>query len=78
LTYSNIQETKSSPLKNAPHTFFDVMNKNFNYPLNIAFPMQNDDATAIRYISPVARVNNAYGDKNFACSCLPVDQYKTG
>ncbi|MBT88935.1 MAG: glycine dehydrogenase (aminomethyl-transferring) [Spirochaetales bacterium] len=78
LTYSNIQEPKSSPLKNAPHTFFDVMNKNFNYPLNIAFPMQNDDATAIRYISPVARVNNAYGDKNFACSCLPVDQYKTG
>jgi len=54
------------------------MNKNFNYPLDVAFPVQNDDTTAIRYIAPVARVNNAYGDKNFACSCLPVDQYKTG
>jgi glycine dehydrogenase len=78
LTYSNIEEPENSPLKNAPHTFFDVMNKNFNYPLDVAFPVQNDDTTAIRYIAPVARVNNAYGDKNFACSCLPVDQYKTG
>ena len=37
LAYSNIEEIKDSPLKNAPHTFFDIVNKNFTYPLDVAF-----------------------------------------
>ena len=78
LSYSNIGELKDSPLKNAPHTFFDIMNNNFNYPLNVAFPIQDVNRESTRYIAPVARVNNAYGDKNFVCSCLPLEEYKTG
>ena len=78
LTYSNIKDINDSPLKNAPHTFFDIATKNFPYPFDVAFPPQNNDENGIRYISPIARVNNAYGDKNFACNCLPIEEYKTG
>ena len=78
ITYSNISEAKDSPLKNAPHTFFDIMNNNFNYSLDVAFPLQSASQDVVRYISPVGRVNNAYGDKNFVCSCIPIEEYKTG
>jgi glycine dehydrogenase len=28
-----------------------------------------------KYWPPVGRVDNAYGDRNVMCSCLPVDAY---
>ena len=75
LTYSNIKEPNLSPLKSAPHTFFDIMNNNFDYPLSVAFPIQSNLENANRYIAPVGRVDNAFGDRNFVCSCLPIEEY---
>jgi glycine dehydrogenase len=28
-----------------------------------------------KYWPPVARVDNAYGDRNIMCSCLPIETY---
>ncbi len=72
--YSNIENIADSPLKNSPHTFKDIVDKNFNYSILEAFPTQLIDKS-FKYISPVGRVNNAFGDKNFVCSCLPLDFY---
>ena len=73
--YSMIENPKDSPLKNAPHSFKDLIDNNFNYSPKTAYPIQNSLEPNIRYIAPVARVNNAYGDKNFVCSCLPIEMY---
>ena len=74
-TYSMIENPQDSPLKNAPHSFKDLIDNNFNYSPTTAYPIQNSLEPNIRYIAPVARVNNAYGDKNFVCSCLPIEMY---
>ena len=74
-TYSMIENPQDSPLKNAPHSFKDLIDNNFNYLPTTAYPVQNSLEPNIRYIAPVARVNNAYGDKNFVCSCLPIEMY---
>ena len=73
--YSNVLETNKSPLKNAPHTFKDIVDRNFDYEINIAFPLFVDGNKNFKYIAPIGRVNNAYGDKNFVCSCLPLEFY---
>jgi len=72
--FSKIEDPKESPLKNSPHTFKDIVDGNFNYPITVAFPAYLD-STSFSYISPVGRVNNAFGDKNFVCTCLPIDFY---
>ncbi|MNT19345.1 Glycine dehydrogenase [compost metagenome] len=28
-----------------------------------------------KYWPPVARVDNAYGDRNLVCACLPIEAY---
>ena len=73
--YSNIDDIKLSPLKSAPHTFFDIINNNFDYTISEAFPVQHLEANVSRYIAPVGRVNNAFGDRNFVCSCVPIEDY---
>ena len=73
--YSNVLETNKSPLKNAPQTFKDIVDRNFDYEINIAFPLFVDGNKNFKYIAPIGRVNNAYGDKNFVCSCLPLEFY---
>ncbi len=78
LKYSNIDDKRLSPLKGAPHTFFDVQNGNFDYPNEVAFPPQHNEENISRYIAPVGRVNNAFGDRNFVCSCVPIEEYSTG
>ena len=78
IKYSKIEDKRLSPLKGAPHTFFDVQNANFDYPINVAFPSQYIEENISRYIAPVGRVNNAFGDRNFVCSCVPIEEYSTG
>ena len=76
ITYSNVEDKRLSPLKNAPHTFFDIVNNNFDYPVSVAFPPQHKDESAVRYLAPIGRVNNAFGDRNFICSCAPIEEYE--
>jgi len=63
-------------LKNAPHTSAEISGVEWNHPYTreqAAFP-----APWLRihkYWPPVARVDNAYGDRNLVCACPPVDAY---
>ena len=59
-SYSMIDNPKDSPLKNAPHSFKDLIDSNFNYSSKTAYQSKIALEPNIRYIAPVARVNNAY------------------
>lgn len=66
-----------NPLINAPHTILEVSADTWShcYPRNLAaFPMKS--LYRSKYWSPVARVDNVYGDRNVMCSCPPMEAYE--
>ena len=70
-------DREDNPLKNAPHTATMVSASEWThaYPRELAaFPLPS--LKLQKYWSPVARVDNIYGDKNVFCSCAPVEDFK--
>ena len=69
-------DQKNNVLKNAPHTAQMVIADNWVYPYSrekAAYPVH---WTRLNKFWPsVGRVDNAYGDRNLVCSCLPVSEY---
>ncbi|OUU22777.1 MAG: glycine dehydrogenase (aminomethyl-transferring) [Planctomycetia bacterium TMED53] len=65
-----------NPLCNAPHTAAVVITDEWDHPYTrevAAFPSAH---TRINKFWPaVARVDQAYGDRNLVCSCPPVEEY---
>ncbi len=67
---------EDNPLKNAPHTALEISSEEWNHPysrMTAAFPV--DNLRNNKYWPAVARINNAYGDRNLVCSCPPVSEY---
>ncbi len=65
-----------NPLKNAPHTAAMVMAENWAHDYtreDAAFPVAS--LKRQKYWTPVGRVDNAYGDRNIMCSCVPLSSY---
>jgi glycine dehydrogenase len=63
-------------LKNAPHTIQMVCSDNWSHPYpraKAAYPLTW--TVKHKFWASVARVDNAYGDRNLVCSCLPVSEY---
>ena len=63
-------------IKNAPHTAKLVVSDNWEKPYNrekAAFPLKWVKAN--KFWPSVARVDNAYGDRNLVCSCAPIEAY---
>jgi glycine dehydrogenase len=66
----------NNPLKNAPHTAAECTGTEWNHPYpreQAAFPAPW--LRGHKYWPPVARVDNAYGDRNLVCTCPPIDAY---
>jgi glycine dehydrogenase len=66
----------NNPLKNAPHTAAAVTGTEWDRPYSreqAAYPAPW--LRVHKYWPPVARVDNAYGDRNLMCSCPPIDAY---
>ena len=77
-----IEEGKSSKeenvLKNAPHTMRVVMDANWTRPYSrekAVFPL--DRLRFNKFWPSVSRVDDAFGDRNLICSCIPIDMYET-
>ena len=73
---SGQMERTNNPLKNAPHTAAECTGTEWNHPYpreQAAFPAPW--LRAHKYWPPVARVDNAYGDRNLVCTCPPIDAY---
>ncbi|MBC7794449.1 MAG: aminomethyl-transferring glycine dehydrogenase [Clostridia bacterium] len=67
---------EDNPLKHAPHTAEHVTATEWNHAYRreqAAYPAKW--VKAAKYWPPVARVDNAFGDRNFVCSCPPISAY---
>ena len=67
---------EESVLKNAPHTLGLAVNDewNFNYTRQKAvYPLEW--VRDRKFWPSVRRVNDAFGDRNFICSCAPISDY---
>jgi len=71
-------DKEDNPIKNSPHTAEDVSSDVWQHQYSrqeAAFPLewlrQN------KFWPAVSRVNNAYGDRNLVCSCLPISEYES-
>jgi glycine dehydrogenase len=65
-----------NPLKNAPHTAAMVLAEDWAHDYTrerAAFPVAA--LKQQKYWPPVGRVDNAYGDRNIMCSCVPMSVY---
>ncbi len=65
-----------NPLVNAPHTAAEIAGE-WKHPYTreqAVFPVAS--LKAAKYWPPVARVDNAYGDRNLVCSCPPLSAYE--
>ncbi len=63
-------------LKNAPHTAEVLIVDEWNHPYSrqqAAYPASWTKEH--KFWPSVGRVNNAFGDRNFVCSCLPMEAY---
>ncbi|MFN6128235.1 MAG: aminomethyl-transferring glycine dehydrogenase [Planctomycetota bacterium] len=69
----------NNPLHNAPHTLDVVLDEQSKlaYPRRLALCPDPEMSTAVKYIPPVGRVDNVYGDRNLVCACPPVSSYET-
>lgn len=73
---SGVWPADNNPLVNAPHTLHDLTN-NWDRPYSTeeaVFPTNHTRAS--KYWPTVNRVDNAYGDRNFICSCPGIEAYQ--
>jgi len=70
------ENRENNVLKNAPHTMSMVTNDEWQFPYSrklAAFPLPyvRDN----KFWPAVRRVDDAYGDRNLICSCVPIEAY---
>ncbi|MEZ4765239.1 MAG: aminomethyl-transferring glycine dehydrogenase [Calditrichia bacterium] len=72
-------DSKDNVLKMAPHTVDEVLSSDWNHSYSrekAAFPLPF--VRARKFWPTVARIDNAYGDRNLICSCPPLEAYADG
>ncbi|HEY9847856.1 MAG TPA: aminomethyl-transferring glycine dehydrogenase [Leptolyngbyaceae cyanobacterium] len=75
-----IEQGKANPednvLKNAPHTAESLISSDWNHAYSreqAAYPAPW--TREHKFWPAVGRIDNAFGDRNFVCSCLPMEAY---
>lgn len=67
---------EDNPLVNAPHTAEQLMADDWQHVYSrseAAYPLSS--LRENKYFSPVARIDNVYGDRNLVCSCPSISDY---
>lgn len=65
-----------NPLVHAPHTAVSLIAGGWNHPYSredAAYPVST--LVEKKYWPPVRRIDQAYGDRNLVCACLPVEAF---
>jgi len=73
--HSGAADKVDNLLKNAPHTALSVSADEWLHPYSrrrAAYPVEN--LIKNKFWAPVSRIDNAYGDRNLFCSCIPVSE----
>ncbi|HEY9045912.1 MAG TPA: aminomethyl-transferring glycine dehydrogenase [Ohtaekwangia sp.] len=69
-------DKEQNVLKNAPHTAAVITADEWTLPYSrskAAYPLPY--VREAKFWPSVSRVDNAYGDRNLVCSCLPIEEY---
>jgi glycine dehydrogenase len=69
-------DKENNVLKHSPHTAAVVTSDEWNRPYSrqkAAYPLPF--VKKAKFWPAVSRVDNAYGDRNLVCSCLPIEEY---
>jgi glycine dehydrogenase len=67
---------KDNPLKHSPHPAISIANDDWDRhytKMQAAYP--SEWLLTRKYWPPVARIDNAYGDRHLVCSCPPMSDY---
>jgi glycine dehydrogenase len=70
-------DKENNVLKNAPHTAAVITADEWSLPYSrqkAAYPLPFVKET--KFWPSVSRIDNAYGDRNLVCSCLPLEAYE--
>jgi len=68
---------EDNPLKNAPHTAESLLKAEWNHPYSreqAAYPLPW--VRGRKFWPSVGRINNVLGDRQFVCSCPPMEAYR--
>ncbi|MHC5594915.1 MAG: aminomethyl-transferring glycine dehydrogenase [Nostoc sp.] len=71
-------DVQDNVLKNAPHTAESLITGEWNHPYSreqAAYPASW--TREYKFWPAVGRIDAAFGDRNFVCSCLPMDAYSS-
>jgi glycine dehydrogenase len=63
-------------IKHAPHTVQMIAGSVWEFPYSrekAAFPVEFKIVD--KYWPPVTKIDDAYGDRNLVCSCVPIEEY---
>ncbi|WKN43077.1 aminomethyl-transferring glycine dehydrogenase [Tunicatimonas pelagia] len=74
---SGLYAPQNNVLKNAPHTMAVATANDWDYPYSrekAIFPLAY--VREKKFWPSVSRIDDAYGDRNLMCSCLPVEVYE--
>jgi glycine dehydrogenase len=72
-------DSEDNVLKNAPHTMRVIASNEWTHPYTreeAVFPLPQ--LRFNKFWPAVSRVDDAYGDRNLVCSCLPIEEYAEG
>jgi glycine dehydrogenase len=75
---SGKMDAQDNVLKNAPHTAEALMTSEWNHPYSreqAAYPAPW--TREHKFWPTVGRIDNAFGDRNFVCACLPMEAYSS-
>ena len=67
----------NTPLKNAPHTAALLTSDQWDFPYSrkeAAYPLPH--LYENKFWPAVRRVDDAFGDRNLVCACLPIEAYE--
>jgi glycine dehydrogenase len=69
-------DANDNPLKNAPHTAAEALNEAWEHPYTrtrAVYPLPY--VREQKVWTPVARIDDSYGDRNVMCTCPPIEAY---
>jgi glycine dehydrogenase len=75
---AGVSDRQDNPLKNAPHPAEVVTAEVWNHAYSrekAAYPAPW--TREFKFWPAVGRIDNAYGDRNLVCTCLPMAAYGT-
>jgi glycine dehydrogenase len=73
---AGLVDKQDNVLKMAPHTALELTSNEWNHSYSrekAAYPVK--ELRHNKFWSTVARVDNAYGDRNLVCTCPPIESY---